>query len=68
MAPDSLSSSGSKAKFMLEGNINCTKIGSGSFGDIYLVIDITNGEEVASLCCRRANSIRFFKVWLACPT
>lgn len=40
---------------LLEGNINCPKIGSGSFEDIFLVIDLTSGEEVASLCCRRGN-------------
>ncbi|XP_077957089.1 casein kinase I isoform X5 [Gasterosteus aculeatus] len=42
------SSSGSKAEFIVGGKYKLVrKIGSGSFGDIYLAINITNGEEVA---------------------
>ncbi|XP_008248286.2 casein kinase I [Oryctolagus cuniculus] len=41
-------SSGSKAEFIVGGKYQLVrKIGSGSFGDIYLAINITNGEEVA---------------------
>ncbi|NWX17922.1 KC1A kinase, partial [Aegotheles bennettii] len=43
-----VSSSGSKAKLIVRGKYKLVcKIGSGSFGDIYLVTNITNGEEVA---------------------
>ncbi|XP_036277170.1 casein kinase I [Pipistrellus kuhlii] len=42
------SSSGSKTEFIVGGKYKLVrKIGSGSFGDIYLAINITNGEEVA---------------------
>ncbi|TRY60134.1 hypothetical protein DNTS_006445 [Danionella cerebrum] len=45
---DMASSSGSKAEFIVGGKYKLVrKIGSGSFGDIYLAINITNGEEVA---------------------
>ncbi|KAL6048211.1 hypothetical protein STEG23_013475 [Scotinomys teguina] len=42
------SNSGSKAEFIIGGKYKLLpKIRSGSFGDIYLVINITNGEGVA---------------------
>ncbi|XP_062043526.1 casein kinase I-like [Lepus europaeus] len=42
------SSSDSRAKLIVGGKYKLVrKIGSGSFGDIYLAINITNGEEVA---------------------
>nr|XP_051708161.1 casein kinase I-like [Oryctolagus cuniculus] len=41
-------SSGSKAEFIVGGKYKLLrKIGSGTFGDIYLATNITNGEEVA---------------------
>ncbi|KAM9668545.1 casein kinase I-like [Dama dama] len=42
------SSSGSRAEFIAGGKFKLVrKIGSGSFGKVYLAINITNGEEVA---------------------
>lgn len=43
-----VSHSSNKAEFLVAGKYRLVrKIGSGSFGDIYLGINVTNGEEIA---------------------
>lgn len=49
----STGSAGSKSEFQVGGKYRLVrKIGSGSFGDIYLGVNITNGEvSVPVVCC-----------------
>ena len=45
------SSSSSKTEFVVGGKYKLSrKIGSGSFGDIYLAVNMTNGEVSSILC------------------
>lgn len=68
------SSSGSKAEFIVGGKYKLVrKIGSGSFGDIYLAINITNGEVRAARSRSSAprgepgTNHRFSEPHLRCP-
>jgi len=63
MASSSTSSS-SKSEFLVNGKYRLIrKIGSGSFGDIYLGINVSNGEVWQMTCCLqlRHESFHFFR-------
>jgi casein kinase 1 alpha len=48
--------SSNKSEFLVSGKYRLVrKIGSGSFGDIYLGINVTNGEVSAVFFCFRFN-------------
>jgi hypothetical protein len=59
-----VSHSSNKSEFLVSGKYRLVrKIGSGSFGDIYLGINVTNGEVTSfliwnffSFCCKIINS------------
>jgi casein kinase 1 alpha len=55
----------SRSEFIVGGKYRLVrKIGSGSFGDIYLGINITNGEEVAVKVKLRNFNGRIYHVYL----
>jgi len=50
----STTSSSSKSEFLVNGKYRLIrKIGSGSFGDIYLGINVSNGEVADETCLQR---------------
>ena len=55
--------SASRSEFIVGGKYRLVrKIGSGSFGDIYLGINITNGEEVAVKVSRNINALAIYSL------
>ena len=56
----STTSSSSKSEFLVNGKYRLIrKIGSGSFGDIYLGINVSNGEVADETCLQHENMSDF---------
>lgn len=66
--PSGSTSGGSKSEFQVGGKYRLVrKIGSGSFGDIYLGVNITNGE-VSDVCIKRILTVTLTVIGSCCKT